>query len=270
MSLNYSKSWLQFLSEVERVKESLDFEENEECFFRGHTQTSYSLIPGLYRGLKKHYKKIPDYLWQTESDLFYEFRSKARDLHSLNLIDWDILFYMQHHGVKTRLLDWSESLGVAMYFALLDYKKDLSNPCIWIMNPFKLNEEYHESRDLWDPILLNYYENYYKKGESYDDLILYENTGDIIPWNEPIALYPVRRASRLATQSGYFTVHGNDSRPIEKIIPEGKKIYKKIVLPHQAVDSAKAFLEHAGINQFSLFPDMDGLAEYLNKKYLSK
>ncbi|HMU73380.1 MAG TPA: FRG domain-containing protein [Ferruginibacter sp.] len=269
MSLSYSKAWLQFLADVDNARNEIGFGPNEECFYRGHTQESYKLLPGLYRGLKKNAQRIPDALWEAESDLFYEFRSKAKELHDQNLSDWDILFFMQHHGVRTRLLDWTESLAVAVYFALLDYDPATSKPCIWIMNPYKFNQRYHTSRDLWDPRLLNFYEDYEEEGESYEDLILYNNNGEIMPWDEPIALYPVRRANRLVTQSGYFTIHGNDSRPIEEIVSRDKKMLQQVPIRREAVRSAFAFLEHAGINRFTLFPDLDGLSRHLNYQYFA-
>ena len=245
----------------------LEFQEHEECFFRGHSQSTHSLLPGLFRGVEIKGKKIPDDLWAIESDLFYEFRAKARELHKDHISDWHILFYMQHHGVRTRLLDWSESLAVAVYFALLNYDSLKSHPCVWILNPYKLNEEYHDSRDLFDPQLLGFYEGYETEGDSYAEMILYNDPEDVFPWDAPLGLYPVRRADRLTTQSGYFTIHGNDCRPFEKSIPALKNICRKIDIPKDAIMSAQLFLKHAGVNQFTLFPDMDGLAKYLNLKY---
>jgi hypothetical protein len=97
--------------------------------------------------------------------------------------------------------------------------------------------------------------------------MLYENKGNLFPWVAPIALYPVRRVDRLTTQSGYFTIHGNDSRAIEDIIPAKENIWKKVEIPGDAIKSAFTFLEHAGINQFTLFPGLDGLSKSLNFKY---
>lgn len=270
MTILPSTSWQHFLSEVDNAKKIIGFKTNEECFYRGHASTSHLLLPGLYRDLQQHRKRIPDQLWDIESDLFYEFRSKAKSLHQQQLSDWDILFFMQHHGLRTRLLDWTDSLGVAVYFALFDYKAAQHDPCVWIMNPYKFNEHYHSnSRDLWDPELLNFYKNYNKKGLNYAEMMLYENNGAIVPWNAPVALYPVRKAERLATQNGYFTIHGNDSRPIEKIVAANKKLLAKIPIPKSAIPAAKEFLEQAGINQFSLFPDLDGLSRYLKHKYFT-
>ena len=94
MPLNYSKSWLKFLTDVEASKEAIGFKENEECFYRGHSQSGYNLLPGLYRGININEKEIPLSIWNKECDLFYEFRAKAKELHNQQLSDWDILFFM--------------------------------------------------------------------------------------------------------------------------------------------------------------------------------
>lgn len=258
-----NKSWISFLEEIDKAKSTLSLKGTEECFYRGHTNIRHELLPGL---LRKHSKKIDRYsLEQIESDLFYEFRSRAKEVHSGNLNDWDILFYMQHHGVKTRLLDWSESLGVAIYFALLNYEASTSTPCIWLLNPYKLNGIYSKWHGMIDPESLDSANDIYDY--SYSDYISFDPDAEKISWKKPIALYPIRRLERLTKQGGYFTIHGTDSRPIEKMIPASKNVWKQIPLPKEAVNEALKFLEYAGINHFTLFPDLDGLATYLNKKY---
>lgn len=263
----FHKSWFTFLNEIEAAKLELGFKRNEEIFFRGHTQSSHQLLPGLFRNHGSAISKKE--LWENESDMFYEFRARAKEVHNGNLTDWDILFYMQHHGVKTRLLDWSESFGVALYFSLLNFDASWSSPTIWILNPYRLNEIYHSSHDMYAPENLDVTDSKTDQIYSYSDYLLYNRPEDMIWWKQPLAIYPIRRVDRLTTQGGYFTIQGTDVRPIENIIPPSKKIWKKIELPAAAVHSALLFLEQAGISHYTMFPDLDGLSNYLNKKYFN-
>lgn len=262
----FNESWLNFFKEIAQAKKDLGFEKNEECFYRGHSSVDHKLVPGLFRDVAPKSKKISEALWDIESSMFYEFRSRAKEIHQGNLTDWDILFYMQHHGVKTRLLDWTENLGVAFYFSLLGKGNENFSPCIWLLNPYRLNWKYHKSADLFSPENLAIWNKKEEEYNSYADLLLDTDTSHIFWWNEPVALYPIRNVDRLASQGGYFTIHGNDIRAIEEIIVKENNIWKQIVIPLDAIEDCKLFLEQAGINEFTMFPDLDGLAKYLNRK----
>jgi hypothetical protein len=263
---DYTEAWFNFMEELEAAKNSLGFEKNEECFFRGHTHESHKLTPGLLRSVPGNDKEIPWDLWYAEYSCFYEFRARAKDVHQGDLSDWDILFFMQHHGCKTRLLDWTENLGVALYFSLLGPRDAIFSPTIWMMNPYAFNEEYHDSRDLYSPEFLDKWDNKEEDYISYSDILI----GDLdFWWDEPVAIYPIRRVDRLTTQGGYFTIHGNNVKSIEDIVRKKNNLLRKIVLPQEAIKDAEDFLEMAGINQFTMFPDLDGLAGYLNRKYFN-
>ena len=77
-------------------------------FYRGHGHASWDLLPTL--------------LWKRcarkENELYHAFVTYGRTLLPESNNSWDNLFLMRHCGVPTRLLDWSESFGVALYFAL--------------------------------------------------------------------------------------------------------------------------------------------------------
>jgi FRG domain len=111
-----------------------------------------------YRGLKKSsYQLVPSYLRYErlrgkEHNLMARFtRQGARFLDTKD--KWERLAFMQHYGVPTKLMDWSANVTAAIYFALafrVKTKEDLDNPCIWVLNPFRLNEFGSHNRKIYD------------------------------------------------------------------------------------------------------------------------
>lgn len=166
--------WTALFEEIAEAYKALNLDKNDECFYRGHGNSTWQLIPSLFRGMstgKKGTAKFPiisTERWFTESNLYYEFRSRSRELE-VGLSDWDVLFFMQHYRVRTRLLDWTESFGVALYFALNDCKADGEQPCIWLMNPYNYNFEFGNGDDLWEPSRLD---QYVTPSYSYSELLL--------------------------------------------------------------------------------------------------
>jgi hypothetical protein len=98
-------------------------------FFRGQPDATWPLMPGLGRlGLKNPKGK--------EKVLYYDFNNFSGPLLPENRNSWRTIFLMQHHGLPTRLLDWTGSFGVALYFALKGAEK---NAAVWMLDPFELN-----------------------------------------------------------------------------------------------------------------------------------
>src|SRR5712664_127790 len=107
------------------------------AWYRGIHDGRHQLLPSLLRLRNRHH--------QAEMNMFADFWTM---IEGVDISDnWQRLSFMQHYGVPTRLLDWTSDINIALYFALNRPNSVKSgDPCIWVMNPFKLNELYCGTR----------------------------------------------------------------------------------------------------------------------------
>jgi len=187
-----------------------------------------------------------------EKHLYYDFISNAGSALKGDKKSWEILFLMRHYGMPTRLLDWSESFAVALYFAIEDPAR--KNPEIWLLNPIKLNKKNKEfGPQLINPeldIRYSYYEAFISK--------------TVEPFKFPLALYPYRNNPRILSQKGLFTIHGTNGEDLSQL---AKDCLIKIAVPNDAIDDALQFLKLSGINEHSIYTDLDSLSRHFKKKF---
>jgi hypothetical protein len=166
--------------------------------------------------------------------------------------DWDLLALAQHHGLPTRLLDWTYSALAALWFAVRnppEKKEDgkgLENGVVWVLcallDDFRINT---------------------KHGGPFDN----KSRTRIF---RPKAISP-----RIVAQSGVFTVHrlqkpaGEKSFrfvPLEKNLNYEDKLVK-ITIPPSAFSSLRSELNMLNANAALLFPDLDGLCSHLSWRH---
>jgi hypothetical protein len=227
--------WVEFLTNVRLAEQELG--NSSILWYRGVCDQKFQLLPSLLRrsnGLQK------------ERELFNRYKVVATLVHEERRSDWQYLFDMQHYRLPTRLVDWTEVLGIAVFFALLG-SLDV-DAAVYVLNPLALNKS--SSKD----DLVSVYDD-----PTFDYKTVYWEHKPFPPV-APIAVQVPAQNSRIAAQRGKFTVHGTDKRPIELQFPD---FVKKVRLERRMKAAAREFLAAAGINEFSVFPDIVGLAAFL-------
>lgn len=226
------EDWLEVYREVVKTVGSRS---DDILFFRGHSRASWELLPGLARVRVGNPEVV-------ERIAYFDYVTRAGALLPEGNSCWNNIFSMQHHGLPTRLLDWTENFTVALYFAIKEAKGDC---CVWMLDPFELNRLTINNNQLLgvSDLPATYSECFLQEEKTLDSKV--------------IAISPLRHHPRLFHQKGGFTIHVDLHTPLEQMFPD---VLTKILIPKKALEGAKKFLRLAGLTEFSLFPDLDGLA----------
>ncbi len=208
--------------------------DREGWIFRGVQNSATELIPRIGRAEARkdphasHPRPSVEYSVEQEILMLRNFRKRVRPLLSHqpeSEIEWMALG--QHHGMPTRLLDWTESPLIAAYFACKERDVDEGPP----------------------PAIVGISDLPFLSGS---------------PWSiSDACLYrPPRVSPNIAAQRGVLTVH---PRPQEPFIRTGMIRWK--IEPPELFFDIKLWLDRCGINQASMFPGIDGEASYAGWQY---
>lgn len=211
-------------------------------WFRGQHSSSWKLLPGL---LREDFR-------MSESTLLARFKQSAAmlmDRRPETPFDW--IFLMQHYGVPTRLLDWSENPLVAAYFALEKSQEKDEDAAFWILRPSELNKNAN-IKDDFESDYIPSFDDEEVSGYSTEQLRRTQRTKLF-----PIATIATRNNPRIQAQLGTFTIHHNEKIPIEDV---GDKSHcKKYTIPSDAKSRLREEIAILGVNRFSLFPEIESI-----------
>lgn len=249
--------------------------------YRGHSDhEKYQLIPGVFR-----WRKTPDghdisEYSQLEFNILSDFISEScryiRDIPVNDISSW--LEIAQHFGVPTRLLDFTQNPLVALYFACCSLKDAVAS--VWILDETSYNEKYFGS-----PILFATYCKQLTSGIINWEIMSWQRppTGSPQYTQYPVIYRPANREERMASQSSVFMLWSALRLPLTDIIPledrmdindvmqnQNHGILGSIEIPAEAKKPILSQLNALGINEKFIYPGLDGVGKYINRKYSSQ
>jgi hypothetical protein len=240
--------------EVKNIASFLDAlradQEGYATWYRGHSDASWTLLPGILRPTSG--------LGLSEGSSLARFKQSAAMLtERLPTTSFDWTFLMQHYGVPTRLIDWSESPLVAMFFAVDAYTRHLdTDAAVWCLKPVALNKNSNLS-DPTEPQYIPSFEDDELKPYAAESL-----RASRVPLL-PLATIATRNNARIQAQLGTFTVHHTQKIAIEHVGDKSHVI--KYNIPHASREEIHRELKLLGLTQFSLFPELTSVGVILKE-----
>jgi hypothetical protein len=199
-----------------------------------------------------------------EGHLLRNFRKYARREASPGDSIWNWLAVAQHHGLPTRLLDWTYSPYVAMHFATENVNDYGLDGVIWCVDYMQTNEMLPDTlkRILREEGSFVFTAEMLERAAS--TLVEFDrlSTQTFVVFFEPPSL-----DERIVVQFALFSLVSNHKISLDSWLLNYPHVCRKIVIPASLKWEVRDKLDQANITERVLSPGLDGLSRWLRRYY---
>lgn len=304
------KSWVAVLKKIKEGIETLSEPgEKTTIWFRGQEDSSYKLLPSLYRMKDGKHFYDPNFtkLRPAIESLYKLFRVKSFGSPEIFSRGNDsvvgTLSSMQHYKVPTNILDWSTSVFVALYFAVEKHIENAEQEAktdadIWLLNPVRLNlaRNYLSSiRGADNPTEkpLSYpIPSIYGTESEYQTFLPFTKNDSDKNLQLPVAIYVPFVNPRIKAQVGTFTMFSLDvdatfnqeeknysfaeddlltlqNKYKTKAGTDYKPFLERVTISKECVNEVANWLRQMGIQKSNIYPDLDNIGENIASEFKS-
>lgn len=223
-----------------------------DVWYRGIASESFALKPGIVWRDIKNTAFIDDFLLSYEN-----YNHKIEDA-------WQLYSLMQHYGMPTRLLDWTQSPLTALYFALENESAALENKrVIWAICPAKINKNTKNGEYVFNSL---------NEGAVVDQYLPASlspaHLKDISLPSGPIALKIPQTNKRIKSQQGCFTVHGSATESIDQYLVDGDTNYAaKIIIKESDRKKFQKNLYALSYKEDDVYQDLNSLSRRIMREH---
>lgn len=224
--------------------------------FRGLPCSSFDLRPSLSRPARD-YSKV-------ENHLLRAFKKYARQTVTHEDSIWNLLALAQHHGLPTRLLDWTYSPMVALHFLTENESKFDQDGVVWAVNTDRTNESLppslrgllrKEGSSVFTAEMLS---RAASNLEEFDAL----STSEFVAFFEPPSL-----DARMVNQYALFSLMSSPTGCMDQWLAERPDHYKRVIVPAGLKREVRDRLDQANVTERVLFPGLEGISRWAARYY---
>ena len=236
----------------------------EESIKRFRSNYAFRGVPNKDYTMETSLKRLVKPKWELEYHMMRNFRKYARVEGTGDYSIWNWLVMAQHHGLPTRLLDWTFSPFVAMHFATSDLNQYDHEGAIWMVDFVKLHERIPDllrdelEREGANGFTVEMLSSVSPSLKEFDNLS-----------RENFAIFfdPPSMNDRIVNQYAMHSVISHPGVDMEEILDRNPDLWRKIIISKDIKWEIRDKLDQANINERMLFPGLDGLSKWLARHY---